>query len=37
MNVFVSPSFWFGVKNGSPTFVNSFFDHGQEGKGREVQ
>ena len=24
---FVSPSFWFGTKNGSPTFDNSLFDH----------
>ena len=27
---FVSPSFWFGAKNGSPTFVNSLFDHGRQ-------
>ena len=30
---FVSPSFWFGAKNGSPTFVDSLFDRGcQVGK-----
>ena len=26
---FVPPSFWFSVRNGSPTFVNSLFDHGR--------
>ena len=27
---FVSPSLWFGAKNGLPTFVNSLVDHGRQ-------